>query len=215
MKRGPKYYSEAYKSLLHLRGLPLLAAKELFYCHLQIELEKKLLSTKSHDAEQRLNPHKGPRAFYANDQPGLRSRKARHVDHDGKPAEVHGSLSVANEENTEKSNDGASEDEGNRSDILTPGSRNRRHSVGSRIYWMHLWQRFIAPKNRSINYWQKLGQLLTKGRIRRVISRACPALALLITNQATIAAGVCMVSQQLCGVNVLMFCKLLSCHAVQ
>ena len=215
MKRGAKYYGEAYKSLLHLRGLPLLAAKELFYCHLQIELEKKLLSPKSHDAEQRLNAHKRPREFHATDQPGLRSRKARHVDHDGTPSEVYGSPSVTNEESTEKSNEGASEDEGNRSKIFTHESRNRRHSVRSKSNWMHLRHRFIAPQDRSINYWQKLGQLLTKGRIRRVISRACLALALLTVDQATIAAGVCMISQQLCGVNVLAFCKSLSCHAAQ
>lgn len=215
MKRGAKYYGEAYKSLLHLRGLPLLAAKELFYCHLQIELEKKLLSPKSHDAEQRPKAHKGPRESHANDQPGLRSRKARNVDHGGTPAEVYRSPSVANEESTETSNDGASEDEGNRSKILTLKFRSRRHSVRSKNNRMHLWHGIIAPKNRSINYWQKLGQLFTKGRIRRVISTACLASGLLIVDQATIAAGVCMISQQLCGVNVLAFCKSLSCHAAQ
>ncbi|ERF73758.1 hypothetical protein EPUS_01012 [Endocarpon pusillum Z07020] len=205
MKRGAKYYGEAYKSLLHLRGLPLLAAKELFYCHLQIELEKKLLSPKSHDAEQRLKAHEEPREFHANDQPGLRSRKARSVDHCSTHAEVYRSPSVANEESTEASKDGASEDQGNRSKILTLEFRNRRHSVRSKNNCMHLWHRFIAPQSHSINYWQKLGQLFTKGRIRRVTSRAALALALLIVDQATIAAGVCMISQQLCGVNALAF----------
>lgn len=215
MKRGAKYYGKAYESLLHLRGLPLLAAKELFYCHLQIEIEKKLLSPKSNDPEQRLNARKGPREFYADERPVLRPRTFRHMDHDGRHAEFYGSLSVTNDKSTEKSNDGASEDEGNRSKILTSGPQDRRDSVRSKIHWMHMWHRFIAPQNRSINYWQKLGQLLTKGRIRRVISRAYLASALLTTGQATIAAGVCMISQQLCGVNVLMFCKLLSYHVAR
>lgn len=41
----------------------------------------------------------------------------------------------------------------------------------------------------GINYWQKLGQLFTERRVRR----------------AMVAAVVCMIGQQLCGVNVLAF----------
>lgn len=50
------------------------------------------------------------------------------------------------------------------------------------------WRR-LPRLDRSINYWQKLGQLFTVKRIRR----------------AMLAAIICMISQQLCGVNVLAF----------
>ena len=46
--------------------------------------------------------------------------------------------------------------------------------------------RWKSRRGRSINYWQKLGQLFTVKRIRR----------------AMLAAIVCMIGQQLCGVNV-------------
>lgn len=115
MKRGPAHYVEAYQSLLHLRGVPLIAAKELFYTHSQIEIERRLLSKQNHDAEHHVNDQKGP------------------------------------------------------------------------------------------NYWQKLGQLFTERRIRRVCQTAfCPlTVCTLITRQATVSAAVCMISQQLCGVNLL------------
>lgn len=48
--------------------------------------------------------------------------------------------------------------------------------------------RFARSAN-GLNYWQKLSQLFTKKRVRR----------------ATVASVVCMVGQQLCGVNVLAF----------
>ncbi|KJX99173.1 MFS sugar transporter like protein [Zymoseptoria brevis] len=57
--------------------------------------------------------------------------------------------------------------------------------------------RFGPTRSININYWQKLGQLFTNKRIRRAMG----------------AAVVCMISQQLCGVNVLalyssnVFCK--------
>ncbi|KXT03909.1 hypothetical protein AC578_9307 [Pseudocercospora eumusae] len=106
MKRGPNKYPTAYKSLLNLRGHPILAAKELLYTHYQMEVEKRFVTGSS--------------------------SKSKAPPDDSEPP------------------------------------------------------RFIAPA-RSVNYWQKLGQLFRNKRIRR----------------ATVAAVVCMLSQQLCGVNVL------------
>jgi hypothetical protein len=47
-------------------------------------------------------------------------------------------------------------------------------------------RRFLPQGGRGINYWQKLGQLFSEKRIRR----------------AMVTAIVCMVGQQMCGVNV-------------
>lgn len=46
--------------------------------------------------------------------------------------------------------------------------------------------RIRRASNRGINYWQKLGQLFTEKRVRRAMGTAV----------------VCMIGQQLCGVNV-------------
>ncbi|KAF7185031.1 putative polyol transporter 6 [Pseudocercospora fuligena] len=126
MKRGPVKYAAAYKTLLGLRGHPILAAKELLYTHYQMEVEKRFVTGKKTDAEM-----------------------GAHVVEVPEPVE------------DEKD------------------SRFR-----TKIMFR---SRVASGPTRSVNYWQKLGQLFSNKRIRR----------------ATTAAVVCMISQQLCGVNVL------------
>lgn len=110
MKHGR--YTAAYRTLLALRGEPVITAKEMLYVHYQMDVEMRFLRHKRRDAEFATNDNKA-------------------------------SLKRA----------------------------------------------FCSRSGRSINYWQKLGQLFTVKRIRR----------------AMVAAVVCMVGQQLCGVNVLAF----------
>ena len=50
-------------------------------------------------------------------------------------------------------------------------------------------ERVFHRRSRGINYWQKVGQLFTEKRVRRAMGTAI----------------VCMVGQQICGVNVLSF----------
>lgn len=115
-------YQAAYRTLLALRGEPVLAAKEMLYVHFQMDVEMRHLSHKRSDVE------------------------ASVIEHE------------------------ATDDE--------------KKATGSRSK-----PRFRVRSGRGINYWQKLGQLFTEKRVRR----------------AMIAAIVCMISQQLCGVNVLAF----------
>lgn len=75
MKRGSKHSGEAYKSLLHLRGLPLSAAEELFYVDLQIEIEKRLLSQRTHGVERHLDDQKNVEKKCPIDPQALRKRK--------------------------------------------------------------------------------------------------------------------------------------------
>lgn len=114
-------YAEAYKTLILLRGEPVLAAKELLYVHYQMEVEMRHLHHKRPDPESEV---------------------------------VQGAVE---------------------------GEKKAAH--------LHTRQKQIRRSGRGINYWQKLGQLFTERRIRR----------------ATLAAVVCMVGQQMCGVNVLAF----------
>lgn len=122
MKRG--HYRAAYDSLLLLRAHPILAAKELFYVHCQMEVEDGITRTGRHHAE----PHK----------------------------------STANEDGVHDSSQ-------------------------RRLPFTKLSSRLSTA--RPINYWQKLAQLFSIPRNRRAI----------------IAAVVCMISQQFCGINVLAF----------
>ncbi|KAK3724857.1 hypothetical protein LTR37_000905 [Vermiconidia calcicola] len=117
MKQGR--YRGAYRTLVALRGEPVLAAKEMLYVHYQMEVEMLHLRRKHPDTEANC--------------------PAR--DHEGAGVEMHAT---------------------------------QTHSPGS---------------GTGINYWQKLGQLFTERRVRR----------------AMVAAVVCMIGQQLCGVNVLAF----------
>lgn len=130
MKRGPLKYAAAYKTLLSLRGHPILAAKELLYTHFQMEVEKRFVTGKMTDAEM----------------------GAHVVDQ------------------REETNAAAVADDGS----------TGRFRIRMQLHFQ------IAPA-RSVNYWTKLGQLFSNKRIRR----------------ATTAAVVCMISQQLCGANVL------------
>jgi hypothetical protein len=169
MKRGPAHYVEAYKSLLHLRGLPLLAAKELFYVHCQIAVEKRLLSQPTNDAEQYFSHRKGLGKMYRRGSQALRRRKPRYCDDTENPDSVHKSVLKPNEKIAQKRNGGvASEDEENQRQNTMPDPHNRRYSVRTGNHWKELWQRLAAPHSQSVNYWQKLGQLLTERRIRRV-----------------------------------------------
>ena len=110
-------YEAAYKTLLAIRGEPILAAKEILYVHYQMDVEMRSLGQIPADLE-------------------------------------------------------------------TNGNSNGAGQGQSRR--LPLRRVFHSRRGRSINYWQKLGQLFREKRIRR----------------AMIAATVCMVSQQLCGVNV-------------
>lgn len=173
MKRGPEHYVEAYKSLLHLRGLPLLAAKELFYVHIQMERERELLSPRSNDAERHPKDHKTSKKLYSREPKGLRKRKGRHCDNADQPDAIYGSSPVPNEKMAHNSGyEGTSGDKDNHLKHPMPSSSNRRHLARSMKYWMDLWHQFMAPQTRSINYWQKIGQLLTERRIRRVFQIA-------------------------------------------
>ena len=169
MKRGPEHYVEAYKSLLHLRGLPLLAAKELFYVHCQIEIERRLLSQRSHDAERHLSDHQGPKKTYHKNSQAVRKRKRSHGDDAWKASfELH-------EKRVDNSNGGpASEHESKEVEDNTVTPRNRKSLPKTTKNPREMWQLLMAPKSRSINYWQKLGQLLTERRIRRVFQTALP-----------------------------------------
>nr|POF12771.1 putative polyol transporter 3 [Quercus suber] len=140
MKKG--HYHSAYQSLLLLRLHPILAAKELFYVHCQMDVENRYLArSRGEDVEASLvSPCK---------------------THDDSP----GPLETANE--TVKSK-------------IRESSRPDSSMVGTLLR---------RQPGRPINYWQKLHQLFTVKRNRR----------------ALLAAVVCMVSQQLCGVNALSF----------
>lgn len=67
-----------------------------------------------------------------------------------------------------------------------PNLRNDHtdHPERPRGYWLS--QRIRRRSDKGINYWQKPGQLFTKKRVRRAMGTAV----------------VCMIGQQLCGVNV-------------
>jgi hypothetical protein len=168
MKRGPEHYPEAYQSLLHLRGLPLLAAKELFYVHSQIEIEKKLLSKRGHDTER--HNQQGSNEVFTKDRRGLRRRRERPSDDSTKePVQTNRNTSEPVEKWPKATHGRAASESGDRQwKDRMPDPTTRRFSTKPRTFWKKMWQRFKAPQNRSINYWQKLGQLLTERRIRRV-----------------------------------------------
>ncbi len=176
IKRGPKYYVEAYQSLLHLRGLPLLAAKELFYIDYQIKIEKRLLSKGSNDAEQHLNDQKSPKKVSQENSQALRKRKGRRSYDVDAPRQVYEDpLKPSNNEKRSQSRNcaEASEADDKQPKDAKHGSGNQRYLIWSINYWKRMWHGPLTPRNRSINYWQKIGQLLTKRRIRRVFLVVC------------------------------------------
>jgi MFS family permease len=77
MKRGPKMYKEAYKTLLALRGHPILAAKELLYVHYQMDVEKRFISGKLTDTEMGQS-YAGPLEHEAKDR--MRTRVLQRFD---------------------------------------------------------------------------------------------------------------------------------------
>jgi hypothetical protein len=171
MKRGPEHYAEAYQSLLHLRGLPLLAAKELFYIHSQIQVERRLLSQKGHDPERQPDDREGPRKGHHENPQSLRKRKGRYVHEVHEADKTYGNSVETNEKRIENLNGGvsaSSEDDNNQPKRSVPNHRSLRLLIRSRGYLKQLWRRPTIPQSRSINYWQKLGQLFTNRRIRRV-----------------------------------------------
>lgn len=170
MKRGPEYYVEAYESFLQLRGLPLLAAKELFYVDSQIEIEKILLSKRKRDPEQHLNDHTELKPVSHVGPQILRRRDRRHLDSTDEPGKGSASQSVPYV-NTRQGpmGEAASEDGDSQRKDIVRDSHSRRFSYRSTNYLKLLWQRMV-PQSGSVNYWQKVGQLFTKRRIRRVFS---------------------------------------------
>jgi hypothetical protein len=151
-KGGPANYAKAYRSLVYLRGSPLLAAKELFYVHCQIDIEKRLLSQPNHDTESR---------FVS----GNRETESFGKD-DG--SESHSELKQKRSGNAE--GEANSEMVDSRLGGVSTHSRALAYPAESTNYWRELWQHIRTPSGRAINYWQKLGQLVTERRIRRVIS---------------------------------------------
>ena len=151
---GPKNYAKAYRSLVYLRGSPLLAAKELFYVHCQIDIEKRLLSQPNHDTESKYisedrqseNLERSDDASESHSE--LKQKQSRHIDGEANPEIV---------KNRARS-------------TLTP-SRTLEFPAESTDYLRELWQHLKTPSGRAINYWQKLGQLLTERRIRRVFAK--------------------------------------------
>nr|POF26310.1 myo-inositol transporter 2 [Quercus suber] len=140
MKRG--HYHSAYQSLLLLRLHPILAAKELFYVHCQMDVENRFLArSRGEDVE------------------------ASQVLQNKTEADVPASLEAVDASMKPEKQDGTL------TNVNFARKRLPRHA------------------RRPINYWQKLYQLFTVKRNRR----------------ALLAAVVCMVSQQLCGVNALSF----------
>ena len=153
MKRGgPENYAKAYKSLVYLRGSSLLAAKELFYVHCQIDIEKRLLSQSSRDSEAQKLSGNGPNDTLT------------------APDDASESHSEHNKEHSERADAGTTSDVADSQLEATPTHpHNPEYSVESTNYWKELWRYLKTPSGRAINYWQKLGQLVTERRIRRVL----------------------------------------------
>jgi hypothetical protein len=165
IKRGRKHYPEAYKSLLYLRGSPLLAAKELFYVHSQIEVEKRLLSQRNPDVEKQLSSQGHGQSDPESTQV-LNSKTERYSD------DIVGAHVVKRTvSGIDKDVEGVSQIEGSQGKGSLSYANPQGDSPKSTNYVKNFRHRLNSPSDRSINYWQKLGQLITKQRIRRV--RSC------------------------------------------
>jgi hypothetical protein len=156
MKKGPRFYKTAYKSLVHLRDSPLLAAQELFYVHSQIQMENEILVKGVKD---------DGRYVESDLHPGINGHSNSHDGFEN-PNESGSELtrrrsSYQTEKAGSKNSDGRVKAEARQ---LSDDPSSAQSKPPSK----KLLRSMRPHRTGSVNYWQKLGQLFTVPRIRRV-----------------------------------------------
>ncbi|KAF2459022.1 major facilitator superfamily domain-containing protein [Lineolata rhizophorae] len=186
MKRGRSSYVDAFDALVALRGSPILAAKELYYVHSQIGVEQTLLS------------HYRRGVSDTDSEAGSRSRRVGYstATSEKRSQKEQSPAQGAAEPSRRSFVSGIALQLGlvqlGQPDIYEEHPNcvdSDCHPEWREKTWKDRLEALKPPPDRPINYWQKLGQLFTERRIRR----------------ATVSAVVVMISQQLCGVNIVAF----------